>query len=61
MNILFYTKSKIVIFFYIKSKKIIVMYMLIVIVSISCFSCIYGASDPTLVNKINSAFKKIQG
>ncbi len=45
----------------IKSKKIIVMYMLIVIVSISCFSCIYGASDPTLVNKINSAFKKIQG
>lgn len=24
-------------------------------------SCVFGASDPTLVNKLNSALKKIQG
>jgi len=35
------------------------------VIILFCFICIavstvYGASDPTLVNKLNSAFKKIQ-
>lgn len=42
-----------------KIKKIIVI---IIVFSIMIkFTDIYGATDPTLVTKLNSAFKKIQG
>ena len=47
-----------------KNKKInfkkIAIYFFIFIILMVNFSCIYGATTPTLVNKLNTALKKIQ-
>lgn len=42
-----------------KNKIIVIMILFIII--IMTFSSIYGASDPTLVKKVNTVFKRIQG
>lgn len=42
------------------NKKIIVCTVMIVVIIVSV-STVYGAADPTLVNKLNTALKKIQG
>lgn len=39
----------------------ICMVLFLFIILILNFSCIYGATDPALVTKINSALKKIKG
>lgn len=41
-----------------KKKKIFLLFLTILLIAIIC-NTVYGASDPTLVTKINSAFKKI--
>lgn len=41
-----------------KKSKIVIVFSMIFLIIIICNN-IYAASDPTLVNKINSAFKKI--
>ena len=41
-----------------KNNKIYMMIMLLLLITITT-SNVFGASDPTLVTKINSAFKKI--
>lgn len=43
------------------NKKIITSFMCLSVMAIMCFNLVYGASDPTLVTKINSALKKILG
>lgn len=44
-----------------KWKKIIGISLFTVMVLFYCTSVIYGATNPTLVTKLNSAFKKILG
>ncbi len=39
--------------------KVIFMFVLLIVLYIT-FSSVYGASAPTLVNKLNTAFKRIQ-
>ena len=41
------------------SKKILKCLVCVTFVFVIAFDLVYGASDPTLVTKINSAFKKI--
>lgn len=45
---------------YLIKNKVMLMVTILVILFVVT-SCIYGATDPTLVSKLNSAFKKIQG
>lgn len=44
-----------------KKRKITMLAIFVVVILFTTASCVYGATDPTLVNKLNSAFKKIQG
>ena len=41
-------------------KKFVIFSILLSVIILN-FSVIYGATDPTLVTKVNSAFKKIKG
>lgn len=41
--------------------KNIVMVMLILVLIVNCTSIVYGATNPTLVTKLNTAMKKILG
>jgi hypothetical protein len=45
----------------VKRRNITVLMVIVFIFLFVSISCVYGATDPTLVNKLNSAFKKIQG
>ena len=43
------------------NKTNVIVVVTVVVIAMLVFSSIYGATDPTLVTKLNSAFKKIQG
>ncbi len=46
---------------FIKNRKIKVLTIICFVCIFIAISSIYGATDPTLVTKLNGAFKKIQG
>ena len=52
----YYIKKRII-----RVNKYHIIYILTFVIILSNVSLIYGATDPTLVTKINSALKKIQG